>query len=154
MELNCVLPVVYESTDAPGTCTWLFTTFAYGKSGKYEHICLEDGRQVRRGAKMISSLSSVGGAEVSAPAWRHAQHKEFEYKHKQELGCLGGRMYVKIEDEGDEEPPCAMHGPRKRSKLEHEQNVGQVGQVAAATLDQRTVDDLCAQVSSAARAAV
>ena len=38
-ELNCVLPVVYESTDAPVTGTWLFTTFAYGKSGKYEHIC-------------------------------------------------------------------------------------------------------------------
>ena len=31
---------------------------------------------------------------------------------------------------------------------------GKVGQVAAATLDQRTVDDFCAQVSSAARAAV
>ena len=127
MELNCVLPVVYESTDAPGTGTWLFTTFAYGKSGKYEDICWEDGRQVRKGAKMISSLSSVGGAEVSAPALRHAQHKEFEYKQKQDLGCLGGRTYVKIEDEGDEEPPCAMPGPRKKSKLEHEQKAGQVG---------------------------
>ena len=39
---------------------------------------------------MISSVSSVGGVEVSAPALRHAQHKEFEYKQKQELGCLGG----------------------------------------------------------------
>ena len=106
MELNCVLPVVYESTDAPGTGTWLFTTFAYGKSGKYEHICWEDGRQVRKGAKMISSLSSVGGAEVSAPALRHAQHKESEYKQKQEFGCLGGRTYVKIEDEEDCPAPC------------------------------------------------
>ena len=47
-----------------------------------------------------------------------------------------------------------MPGPRKQSKLEHEQKAGQVGQVAAATLDQSTVDDLCAQVSSATRAAV
>ena len=38
MELNCVLPVVYESTDAPGTSTWLFTTLGYGKSSKYEHL--------------------------------------------------------------------------------------------------------------------
>ena len=38
MELNYVLHMVCESTDAPGTGTWLFTTFAYGKSGKYEHI--------------------------------------------------------------------------------------------------------------------
>ena len=38
MELNYVLPVVYESTYAPGTGTWLFTTFAYGKSSKYERI--------------------------------------------------------------------------------------------------------------------
>ena len=68
MELNCVLPVVYKSTDAPGTGTWLFTTFAYGKSSKYEHMCSEDGRLFRKGAKMITSLSSVGGAEVSAPA--------------------------------------------------------------------------------------
>ena len=51
---------------------------------------------------MISLVSSVGGAEVSAPALRHAPHKEFEYKHKQDLVCLGGRTYVKIEDEGDE----------------------------------------------------
>ena len=109
---------------------------------------------MRKGAKMISSLSSVGGAEVSVPALRHAQHKEFEYTQKQELGCLGGRMYVKIEDEGDDELPCAMLGPRKWSKLEPEQKAGKVGQVAAATLDQRTVDDLCAQVSCAARAAV
>ena len=42
---------------------------------------------------------------------------------------------MKIEDEGDEEPPRAMLGPRKRSKLEHEQQAGQVGQVAAATLE-------------------
>ena len=75
MELNCVLPLVYESTDAPGTGTWLFTTFAYGESGKYEHICQENGRQVRKGAKMISSLSSAAGTEVSAPALRHAQHQ-------------------------------------------------------------------------------
>ena len=39
---------------------------------------------------MISSLSSVGGAEVSASTLRHAQHKEFEYKEKQVLGCLSG----------------------------------------------------------------
>ena len=102
---------------------------------------------------MIISLSAVGGGEVSAPALQHAQHKEFECKQKQALGCLGGHTYVKIEDEGDDEPPCAMPGPRKRSKLEHEQKAGQVGEVAA-TLDQRTVDDLGAQVSSAARAAV
>ena len=38
MGLNCVLLVVDESTDA-GARTWLFTTFAYAKSGKYEHIC-------------------------------------------------------------------------------------------------------------------
>ena len=76
---------------------------------------------------MISSLSSMGGAEVSAPALRHAQHKELEYKQKKELGCLGGQTYVKIEDEEDEEPPCAMPGPRERSKLEHEQKAGQVG---------------------------
>ena len=149
-----MLPVVYESTDAPGTGPWLLTTFAYGKSSKYEHICWEYGRQVRKGAKMISSLSFVGGAEVSVPALRHAQHIEFEYKHKQALGCLGGRTHVKIEDEGYEETPYAMPGPRKRSKLEHEQKAGQVGQVAAATLNQGTVDDFCAQVSSAARAAV
>ena len=103
---------------------------------------------------MISSPSSAGGAEVSAPALRHAHHKEFEYKQKKELGCWGGRTYVNIEDEGDDEPPCAMPGTRKRSKLKHEHKLGQVGQVAAATLDQCTVDDLCAQVSSAARAAV
>ena len=102
---------------------------------------------------MIGSLSSVGDAEVSTPAMPHAQHKEFEYKQKQELGCLGGRRYV-VEDEGDNEPPCAMPGPRERSKLEHEKKVGQVGQVAATTLDWRTADDLCAQVPSAARAAV
>ena len=95
-ELNCVLPVVYESTDAPGTCTWLFTTFAYGKCGNYDHICWEDGRQVFKGAKIISSLSFVGGAEVPVPALRQAEHKEFEYKQKQELGFLGGRTYVKI----------------------------------------------------------
>ena len=154
MELNCVLPVVYESADAPGTGTCLFTTFAFGKSGKYGHICWEDGRQVRKGAKMMSSLSSVGGAEVSTPPLRRAQHKEFEYKQQQERGCLGGRTYVKIEDEGEEESPCAMPGPRKQSKVEHEQKAGHVGQVAAATLDKRTVDDLCAQVSCAARAAV
>ena len=59
-------------------------------------------------------------------------------------------MYVKVEDEGDNGPPCAMPAPRKRSKLEHDHKVGQ----AAATLDQRTVDDHCAQVSSAAVAAV
>ena len=47
-----------------------------------------------------------------------------------------------------------MPVPRKRSKLEHEQKAGHMGQVVAATLDRRTVDDLCAQVSSAARAAV
>ena len=39
MELKCALPVEYDSTDALGTGTWLFTTFAYGKSNKYEHIC-------------------------------------------------------------------------------------------------------------------
>ena len=39
-----VLPVVYEGTYTPGTGTWLFTTFAYGKSSKYEHIWWEDGR--------------------------------------------------------------------------------------------------------------
>ena len=38
MELNCVLHVVSESTDAPGTCTWLFTTFASGRSSRYEYI--------------------------------------------------------------------------------------------------------------------
>ena len=43
---------------------------------------------------MISSLSSVGCAQVSAPALRHAQRKEFGYKQKQELGCLGGGTYV------------------------------------------------------------
>ena len=105
---------------------------------------------------MISSLSSVGGAEVSAPALPHAEHKELEYKQKQELGCLGGRTYVNIKDEGDEQPPCAKPGPRKRSKLENEhiQKAAQVGQVAATTLDQCTVDDLCAQVSCAARVVV
>ena len=61
---------------------------------------------------------------------------------------------MKIKYEGDDEPPCAMPGPCERSKLEHEQKAVQVGKVAAATLDQRTFDDLCAQVSSAARAAV
>ena len=119
-----LLLVVYESTDAPGTGTWLFTTFVYGKSAKYEDICWEDGQQVRKGAKMISSLSSVGGAEASVPALRHAQHKEVEYKQKQELGCLGGRTYVMIEDDGDEEPPCAMPRPRTRSKLEHQKKPG------------------------------
>ena len=44
MELNRVLLVVYESTDALRTGTWLFTTFAYGKSRTYEPICWEDGR--------------------------------------------------------------------------------------------------------------
>ena len=92
---------------------------------------------------MIICLSSVGGAQVSAP-------EEFEYKQKQELGCLGGRTYVKVEDEGDDEPPCAVPAPRKRSKLEHDLKVGH----AALTLDQRTVDNLYAHVSSAARAAV
>ena len=43
-----MLLVVYESTNAPGTGTWLFTTFAYGNSGKYEHIYWEDGRQCAR----------------------------------------------------------------------------------------------------------
>ena len=80
VELNRVLHVVYESTDAPGMGTWLRKMFAYGKFGKYEHICWEDGQQVRMGAKMITSMSSVDGAEVSALAMRHAQHKEFEYK--------------------------------------------------------------------------
>ena len=47
-----------------------------------------------------------------------------------------------------------MPGPRRRSKLEHERKAGQVGQVAAASLDRRTVDDVRAKVSSAARAAV
>ena len=61
---------------------------------------------------MISSLPS-------APALRHAHYKEFEYKQKQDLGCLGGPTYVKIEDEGDDEPPFAMPAPCKRSKLEH-----------------------------------
>ena len=135
MEVNHVLLVVYESTDAPGTVTWLFTTFVYGKSSKYEHICLEDGRHIRKRAKMISSVSSVGGAQVPAPPLRHAQHKNFQFKQKQELGCFGSRTYVKVEDEGDDEPPCAMPGPRKRSKVEHEQKVGLVGQVAAATPD-------------------
>ena len=150
MELNCVLFVVYESTDAPGTVTWLFTTFAYGKSGRYEHICRKDGRQVHKGAKMISSHSSVGGAEVSAPALQHAQHKDFEYKQKQELGCLGGRMYMKIEDEGDEEPPggCRDHANGASWGMSRRQAMW------ATTPDQRTVGDLCPQVSSAARAAV
>ena len=98
---------------------------------------------------MISPLSSAGGAEVSAPALRHAPHKEFEYKQKQESGCLGVRTYVNIEDEGDNEPPCAMPRPSKRSKPEHEHKAGQVGQVAAAPLD-----DHSAQVYSTARAAV
>ena len=44
MEPKCVLPVVYESTAAPGPGTWLSTTFVYGKCGKYEHISWEDGR--------------------------------------------------------------------------------------------------------------
>ena len=131
MELSCVLLVVYENTGAPGTDTWLFTTFAYGKSGRYEHISWEDWRQVRKGAKMISSLSSVGGANVSAMALRHAQHKKFEYKQKHELGCLGVRTYGKVEDEGDGEPPCVMPAPHKRSKLEHDHKVGQ----GAVTLD-------------------
>ena len=39
MVLSCVLPVIYESADAPGIGTPLFTTFVYGKAGKYEHIC-------------------------------------------------------------------------------------------------------------------
>ena len=30
MELNCVLIAVYESPEAPGTATWLFTAFVYG----------------------------------------------------------------------------------------------------------------------------
>ena len=127
MELSCVVSVVYESTDAPRAGTWLFTTFVYGKSGKYEHISFEDGRQVRKGAKIIISLSSVGDAEVSASALRHAHVKEFEYKQKQLLGCLGGRTYVKVENEGHNEPPCAMTGPRKRSKLQYEQKLGLVG---------------------------
>ena len=42
MELNSVLPVVYERTNAPGTGTWLFTMFVYGKSGMYERICWDD----------------------------------------------------------------------------------------------------------------
>ena len=33
MELSCVLPLVYESHDASGRCTWLLAAFAYGKSG-------------------------------------------------------------------------------------------------------------------------
>ena len=68
---------------------------------------------------------------------------------KQELGCLGGRTYVKVEDEGDNEPPCAVPAPHKCLKLKPDVNVGQ----AAATLDQSIVDDVCAHVSSAARAA-
>ena len=79
MKLNLAPPVIYESTDDPGTGTGLFTTFVYGKCGKYEHICWEDARQVRKGANMIGCLSSVRCAEVSAPALRHAHHKEFEY---------------------------------------------------------------------------
>ena len=61
-----------------------------------------------------------------------------------------GRTYVRVEDEGDDEPPYAMPAPRKRSKLEHDLKVGQ----AVVTLDQHTVDDLCAQVSFAAGTAV
>ena len=99
---------------------------------------------------MMSSLSSVGGAEVSAPALRHARHKEFEYKQKHNLGCLGGGTYVKVEDGGDDEPPYAMPAPRKWSKLEHDHKIGQ----AAVTLDRRTVDDLCAPVTFAARVTV
>ena len=75
---------------------------------------------------MISSVSSWGGAEVSAPALQHVEHKEFIYKQKPELGCLGGRTYVKVEDEVGDEPPCATPEPQ-RSKLEHGQKVGQVG---------------------------
>ena len=63
---------------------------------------------------------------------------------------MGGRAYEKVEDEGDDEPPCAMPAPRKRIKLEPDHKVGQ----AALTLDRRTVDDLCAQVAFAARVAV
>ena len=97
---------------------------------------------------MIRSMSSVGGAEVSALALRHAQHKEFEYQQKQKLACLGGHTYVKVEHERDDEAPCAMPAPFKRSRLEHDHKVGE----AAASLEQRTIDDLCTQVSSAARA--
>ena len=150
MKLNCVLHVVYENTDAPGFGTWLFTTFAYGKSGKYGHICRGDGRQVRQAAKMISSLSSVGCPEVSTPALRRAHHKELECKHKQELASLGVCTYVAVDDEGNDEPAFAMLAPCKGSKLKHDHKVGQV----AGTLDQRIVDDLYAPVSLAARAVV
>ena len=84
----------------------------------------------------------MGGAEVSAPSLRCAQHNDFEYKQKQDLGSLGGRTYVKVVDEGDDEPPYAVPAPRKRWKLKHDLKVGQ----AVVTLDQRTLDDLCAQV--------
>ena len=47
-----------------------------------------------------------------------------------------------------------MPAPGKQRKLEHEQQVGQVGHVAVATFDQRNIDDQCAQVSCATRAAV
>ena len=97
------------------------------------------GRMGGRSAKMISSLSFVGGAEVSAPALQHSQHKEFEYKHKREFGCLGGCTSVTMEDEGDDAPPFAMRAARKRSKLEHDHKVGKV----AVTLDRRTLNDLC-----------
>ena len=33
-------------------------------------------------------------------------------------------MYVKVVDERDDEPPCAILAPRKRLKLEHDLKVG------------------------------
>ena len=65
---------------------------------------------------MISSVSSPGGAEVPAPALRHAKDMEFEYMQKQVSGCLGGRRYVKVEDERDTEPPVCNAGTRQTEK--------------------------------------